>query len=156
MVSGTGLSIHYWSGALRGEYRDTDKVSQSRAQFPSKEWTRVTFVRKKNGDPFLLIDNALNNQNDHQGASFTLNSAAIITLASTLPSISDSWRAENIQLSDLSLWTDIPSDHDGWARDVLPIKLGRFHLVILAMGVNIAFHPTLQTVDRNLRCLLAR
>ena len=64
-------------------------------------------------------------QDTHTGDSFTLNTAVVINLACTLSSHS-SWSAENIQLSDLSLWTDIPNDHYGWAKGSLPGVLGTY------------------------------
>ena len=125
-VDGTGLLIYYFSGALRGEYRAIDEHSQSRGQQqPGTGWTRVTFIRKDNGDPHLLLDDVVVSQDDHNPDTFALNSDVVINLASTMSSQS-SWSVENIQLSDLSLWIDIPNDHDGWAEGELPGVLGKY------------------------------
>lgn len=119
------MLIYDFSSGFRGQYRAVDERSDSKTSLTSTEWTRVTFVRKDNGDPHLLLNNDVVSQGTHTGDSFTLNTAIVINLASTLSSHS-SWSAENIQLSDLSLWTDIPNDLDGWAKGSLPGVLGTY------------------------------
>ena len=88
---------------------------------------------KKNFDTRIFLDNVKVSQHEHPPDSFPLNSAKVINLASGLSWNSfPSWGVENIQLSDLSLWIDIPGGGgwETWAGVTLPETLGNDLLLV--------------------------
>lgn len=120
----TGLSI-FSADKLWAVYHMEDAHCSSYADpLTTTEWTRFTFVWKDNKDTRIYLNNVKFDTDDHPGDSFTKNSAKVINLASSLSS-SQWWSIENIQLSDLSLWINIPSgDWQTWAEG-LPDVLGK-------------------------------
>ena len=130
----TGLLIYSTVKLFAGYNTDDARCYSFTASPTSTEWTRFTFLLKKNLDTRIFLNNVkegTHDHPDHPGASYALNSAKVINLASSLASFL-SWSVENIQLSDLSLWIDIPAgggDWEDWAED-LPNVLGNFVLLI--------------------------
>ena len=126
----TGLLI-YSQSSLKAQYQSAEASFYSKTSpLSSTEWTRFTFMLKKNFDTRLFLDNVNVGSHVDQDEDWPLNSEKTINLASHL-SFFGWWSVENIQLSDLSLWRDIPrgGGWETWAGVTLPETLGNalFH-----------------------------
>ena len=117
----------YSQSVIKAQYQSTEAQAYSKTSpLPSSEWTRFTFMLKANFDTRIFLDNVNAGSPQRVDDEFPLNSEKVISLASRL-SLFAWWSVENIQLSDLSLWRDIPGDGDWetWAGVTLPETLGR-------------------------------
>lgn len=134
-VGETGLLI-FSESKIKAQYHAVDADCYSKTSpLSTTEWTRFTFMLKKNFHTRIFLDNVKVSQHEHPPYSFPLNSAKVINLASSLSSNSfPSWTVENIQLSDLSLWIDIPGGGgwDTWAGVTLPETLGNDLFLLIA------------------------
>ena len=86
---------------------------------------------KENLETRIFLDNVKVSSHELPGGTYPLNSEKVINLASRLSLSSFGWGSfENIQLSDLSVWRDIPGggNWENWASDTLPKSLGIFTL----------------------------
>ena len=87
---------------------------------------------KENLDTRIFLDNVKVSSHEHPDETYLLNSEKMINLASRMSLSSFGWGSfENIQLSDLSVWRDIPgggNSWENWASDTLPKSLGNFTL----------------------------
>ena len=111
---------------LKAQYQSAEALGYSKTSpLPSTEWTRFTFMLKKNFDTRIFLDNVNVGSPEREDDEFPLNPEKMINLASRL-SFFEWWSVENIQLSDLSLWRDIPGggDWETWAGVTLPETLG--------------------------------
>ena len=119
----TGLLI-YSESSMKAQYQTTDaQCFTKNSPLSSTEWTRFTFMLKRNFDTRIFLDNVKVGSHGSPGETYLLNSEKVINLASRL-SFFQWWSVQNIQLSDLSLWRDIPAGWDIWAGLTLPETLG--------------------------------
>jgi len=121
----TGVLV-YSESMLKAQYQSAEALGYSKTSpLPSTEWTRFTFMLKKNFDTRIFLDNVNVGSPEREDDEFPLNPEKMINLASRL-SFFEWWSVENIQLSDLSLWRDIPGggDWETWAGVTLPETLG--------------------------------
>ena len=128
----TGMLI-YSQSKLKAQYQATEASCYSKTNpLSSTQWTRFTFVLKKNFDTRIFLDNVNVGSHEHPDDDWSLNSEKTVNLATHL-SFPGWWSVENIQLSDLSLWRDIPrgGSWETWAGVTLPETLGNdlFHSV---------------------------
>ena len=130
----TGMLINKSSTALKAQYHSTkDSYVETKEPFTSIDWTRVTFLLKKNDDAIIYLNNVEVDQDKYKrgrSAAYKSNSAKVINLASMSSwgnaSSSQMWAVENIQLSDLSLW--IGSIGERRLRAMLGTAFSKFFL----------------------------
>lgn len=119
----TGLTIFSEHELWAVYHMENAHCSSYAGPLTATDWTRFTFVWKENKDTRIYLNDVRFDTDVHPGDSYAKNSAKVINLGSSLSS-SQRWSIENIQLSDLSLWINIPSgDWETWAEG-LPDVLG--------------------------------
>ena len=134
-VDETGLLI-FSQSEIKAQYQTVGAQCYSKTSpLSSTEWTRFTFMLKENLETRIFLDNVKVSSHELPGGTYPLNSEKVINLASRLSLSSFGWGSfENIQLSDLSVWRDIPGggNWENWASDTLPKSLG-----ILTLNLNL-------------------
>ena len=121
----TGMLI-FSESVLKAQYQTAEASCYTKTSpLSSTEWTRFTFMLRNNSETRIFLDNVNVGSYEHPDDEWPLNSEKVINLASRLSSFGW-WSVENIQLSDLSLWKDIPGggSWETWAGVTLPQTLG--------------------------------